>query len=375
MSATGVRLRLVETDELTDALRDALAGGPPVAPLSPDPVERRRALTVLQPERPVTEPDAAAVLITSGTSGTPKPVVLSRAAVRTSVEATHARLGGPGDWLLALPTHFVAGFMMHARTVLAGTPLRPVRTDLADLPAPDTAERRYLSLVPTQLARASKEPVVWAALSDLDAVLLGGGAADDALVARALADGICLVTTYGMTETCGGVVYDGRPLDTVTVELDAEHRIILSGPMLFSGYRLQPELTAETVAGGRLRTADRGRWHEGRLQILGRADDVIISGGLAVDLAEVERLSRVWAGADREVVAIGVPDPAWGTAVVAVTDGPGELADLQQLVRRTLPHYAAPRALVVLPTLPRLPSGKPDRQAIRAKIIADRIAS
>ena len=375
MSATGTRLRLVETDELTDALREAMAGGPPVAPLSPDPVERRRALAVLQPARAMTEPDAAAVLVTSGTSGTPKPVVLSRAALRAAATATHARLGGTGDWILALPSHYVAGFMLYARTILGGTRLQPVRTDLADLAGTGAGSRRYLALVPTQLVRASQDPAVWAALGDLDAVLLGGGAADDALVARALTDGIPLVTSYGMTETCGGVVYDGRPLDGVSIELDAENRIMVGGPMLFSGYRLQPAVTAECLVDGRLRTADRGRWRHGRLQILGRVDDVIISGGLTIDLAAVERIVRTWAGPGGEAVVVGVPHPEWGTALVVVSDGSGELAEVQQLVRRTLPSYAAPQAHVRLPSLPRLASGKPDRQAIRDLVMAERAAT
>lgn len=370
-----MRLRLVETDELTDALRDAMAGGPPVAPLPRDSVERRRALAVLRPERAVTEPEAAAVLVTSGTSGMPKPVVLSRAAIRAAVAATHTRLGGAGDWALALPSHYVAGFMLHARTILGGTRLQPGRTDLADLAGTGAGNRRYLALVPTQLVRASRNPAVWAALRDFDAVLLGGGAADDALVARALAEGIALVTTYGLTETCGGVVYDGRPLNGVTVELDAENRITVGGPMLFSGYRLQPAMTAECLIDGRLRTADRGRWQHGRLQILGRVDDVIISGGLTIDLAAVEGIVREWAGPGCEAVVVGVPHPEWGTALVVVSDGSGELADIQQLVRRTLPSYAAPQAYVRLPSLPRLVSGKPDRQAIRALIISDRVAS
>ena len=375
MSHTGAPLRLVESGELTNALRDAMAGGPPVAPLSPDPVERRRALAVLQPEFAVTEPDAAAVLITSGTSGTPKPVVLSRTAIRAAVAATHQRLGGPGDWVLALPYHYVAGFMVHARAVLAGTRLRPVRTDLADLSETVDDTRRYLAIVPTQLARAAQHPGAWAALGDLDAVLLGGGAADDALVARALAEGVSLVTTYGMTETCGGVVYDGRPLDGVSVELDAEDRILLGGPMLFSGYRLQPKLTTESLVDGRLRTADRGRWHQGRLQVLGRLDDVIISGGLTIDLAAVEEVVRAWAGPDREAVVVGVPDPEWGTVMAVVSDGADDLVDVQTVVRRTLPSYAAPQIHLRLPSLPKLSSGKPDRQAIRAMIIADRVAS
>jgi O-succinylbenzoic acid--CoA ligase len=134
-------------------------------------------------------------------------------------------------------------------------------------------------------------------------------------------------------------------------------------------------MTAECLVDGRLRTADRGRWQHGRLQILGRVDDVIISGGLLIDLAEVERIVRMWAGPGREAVVVGVPHPEWGTALVVVSDGPGELAEVQQLVRRSLPSYAAPQAHVRLPSLPRLASGKPDRQAIRSMIIADRVAS
>jgi o-succinylbenzoate---CoA ligase len=288
------------------------------------------------------------------------------------VTASHNRLGGRGDWALALPGHYIAGLMVLARTVVAGTRAWPVRTDLRDLPAAaaELSGRRYLALVPTQLARARRDPRVWAALATFHAVLVGGGRTEAGLLADARASGIPVVWTYGMSETCGGCVYDGRPLDGVEVVVADDGQIQIGGPVLFAGYRLRPELTRSSVVNGRLATADRGRWVDGRLEVLGRLDAVVITGGLNVDLAAVEALVQEWAGRTRsDAVVVGVPDAEWGTKIVAVTDGSGDLTGLQQFVRRSLPAYAAPRDLVQLKQLPRLASGKPDRTAIRALVI------
>jgi O-succinylbenzoic acid--CoA ligase len=172
-----------------------------------------------------------------------------------------------------------------------------------------------------------------------------------------------------MSETCGGCVYGGQPLDGVEVTIGDGGQILIGGEVLFSGYRLRPELTRASLVDGRLATADRGRWTDGRLEVLGRRDQVVITGGLNVDLAEVESVVRSWAErSGGDAVVVGVPDPEWGTKIVAVTDGAGDLADLQRTVRRALPAYAAPRALVSVKRLPRLASGKPDRRAIRALV-------
>jgi len=373
VTAPGPRLRTVGPTDLASALGSALDGGPVIAPLPPEPVERRRALAVLRPDQPVTEPDAAVVVATSGSTGRPKAPVLSRAAIRASVEATHARLGGPGDWVLALPGHYIAGLMVLARTVLGRTRAWPVRSDLRDLPATvvHLTGRRYLSVVPTQLSRARREDRVWEALGAFHAVLLGGGPAEPGLLADARASGIRVVPTYGMTETCGGCVYSGRPLDGVEVVIADDGQILIGGTVLFSGYRLRPELTRASLVDGRLATGDRGRWTDGRLEVLGRRDQVVITGGLNVDLAEVERLVRSWAErSGGDAVVVGIPDPEWGTKIIAVTDGRGNLADLQHEVRRSLPAYAAPRDLVTVKRLPRLTSGKPDRRAIRKLVLA-----
>ncbi len=355
-------------ETLAAAFEDALTGGPPLLPLPPSDAEQRRVLDLARISQPVSEPDAVVVVATSGSTGRPKGVVLSRGAVAASVAATHDRLGGPGDWVLAVPAHYVAGLMVLARTILAGTAVHRIASDLSDLPiaVAQLTGRRYLSLVPTQLVRAYADPRLVEALATFDAVLLGGAAADPALLADARGRGIPIVTTYGMSETCGGCVYDGVPLDGVEVDVEADTgRILIGGLTLFSGYRRQPDLTAATLRNGRLLTQDRGVWRDQLLRVTGRMDDVVVSGGVNVDLAAVERAAQTWPGRDgSEIAVVGVPDDEWGTAVVAVTDGSGSEADLRAYLRRSLSPMAAPRRLAHLPVLPRTESGKIDRQRL-----------
>jgi O-succinylbenzoic acid--CoA ligase len=366
------RLRTVHPSEVAAALADSLGGGQPIATLPADPIERARAIAMLQPDQPVVETDAAVVVATSGSTGAPKGVVLSRAAIRASAEAAHSRLGGVGDWALALPTHYVAGLMVLARACLGGTRTVPVRSDLRNLQeaAGMLSERRYISLVPAQLDRALHYGEVIAALTSFSTVLVGGGPTEAGLVQRARAAGIRVVTTYGMSETCGGCVYDGEPLQGVAVDLADDGRILIRSAALFAGYRLRPDLTAEAVVDGRLHTQDRGYWDAGRLVVLGRTDDIVITGGHKVDLADVEQCVQRWA-ADHGArgAVLGIPDQVWGTTIIAVSDLPGSLADLQAAVRESLPTYARPRELIYLDQLPWLASGKPDRAAIRSMIM------
>jgi O-succinylbenzoic acid--CoA ligase len=173
-----------------------------------------------------------------------------------------------------------------------------------------------------------------------------------------------------MSETCGGCVYDGQPLAGVDVELAADGRILIKSSSLLSGYRLRPDLTAEVLTQGWFKTQDLGRWEAGRLVVLGRMDDIVITGGHKVDLVDVEQPVQQWAarrGAHGAVVA--VPDAVWGNTIVAVSDSPGSLADLQTAVREALPAYAVPRELVHVDRLPWLASGKPDRVAIKSMIM------
>lgn len=382
----------LQLSDLIEALRDALATGPPLAPLPADPVAAQRVQRMLQPELGVSEPEAAAVVATSGTTADPKGVVLSRPAIAASAHATHRRLGGPGRWLLALAPHYVAGLMVVARSVLADTPVIDVGQDLGGLPKAverPPGQRCYLSLVPTQLVRALREPGLTTALANIDAVLLGGAPASDELMDKARAAGINVVTTYGMSETCGGCVYDGIPLDNVHLCLapesddlasvsshragrDDNRRVLLGGPMLFSGYRLRPDLTEQSLVDDTLRTNDRGTLAQGRLRLLGRFDDLMISGGLKIDRAAVETAVHGWPDLDgHDVAVVGAPDPEWGTKLVAyaeAADGGTHLCldRLRTYLDSRIAHHEQPKDLIVRPQLPRTSGGKIDLRQLSA---------
>lgn len=315
--------------------------------------------------RPVTEPGAAVVVPTSGTTSQPRAVVLSAAAITFAANATHDRLGGAGDWVCALPTQHIAGLMTVARSVVAGTAVRFARGDLADLPRP--VERTYLSLVAAQLDRALDDPARVARLVDYAAVLLGGSAIPSGLVRRAADRGVRVVTTYGSSETCGGCVYDGHPLDGVRVELDGE-RIGLGGPMAFSGYRLRPDLTAEVLDGDLVRTSDRGTiLPDGRLQVLGRLDDVVISGGEKIDLAALQRACDEAFGAPAEggLAVLAVADERWGNRIVALTSGHLDLAEVQARLQPVVGRAAVPKELRSVTAMAYTSLGKINRVALR----------
>lgn len=302
--------------------------------------------------------EVAFVVATSGSTGTPKGVLLTAEAVRASAAATRDRIGD-GAWALAVPVQFVAGLMVVARAVLSDRPLVPVSPDLHDL---SPTEPTHISLVPTQLVRALRSPDVTARLADCRSILLGGAAASPDLLARARDAGLTLHTTYGMSETSGGCVYDHTPLPGVTVEVDDEDRITLGGPMMFSGYLNDPARTA-AVLGTRdgirtVRTQDRGIWREGRLTVVGRVDDVVKCGGVKVDLAAVTRAAAALSG---DHVAFGVEDAEWGTRVVLASTS-ATLTDARGL---DLPSTSLPKGVVRVDSLPVTDRGKIDLRALR----------
>lgn len=356
--------------DLVPVLTAALDGtGPAVRPLD---------APVTGPEHRVPA-EVAVVVRTSGSTGRPRDVMLSAAALRASADATAARLAGPGSWLLALPVHHVAGLQVLLRALLAGR--EPTVLPAGPFRAPDFTRAaraatqgpgpHYTSLVPTQLVRVLDDPDATEAARAFDAVLVGGASSPAPLLARARTAGLRVVTTYGMTETCGGCVYDGRALDGVTVAVDAEHRVALSGPVLATGYLHRPDLDATTFAttAGRrwLRTADRGRLDDGVLHVLGRLDDVLVTGGVKVDPLAVEEVVGGLAGV-RDVCVVGVPDQHWGQSVVAVVvtqDGaPPPLTALRTAVAAVLGPASAPRQVLVVDELPLRGPGKADRRAV-----------
>jgi O-succinylbenzoic acid--CoA ligase len=380
----GRRLRAVLVDRATPRFTELLASaldastpGPAIVPvdarlpavqldtllraLDPDEVEDAGGITTVSSARHGVSEDTAVIICTSGSTGEPKGVRLSATALLHSARASLTRLGaGPGErWLCCLPVTHIAGIQVLVRSLVSGT--EPYLAASADQQTIAGAGCSHISLVPTQLSRL--DPACFAAYST---VLLGGAAAAAGQVERARAAGIPVVTTYGMSETCGGCVYDGRPLDGVTAEVRDEDggRIWISGPVLFQGY------VGGEPAGDWFRTGDLGSVGAGgRLLIRGRADDVINTGGHKVLPGEVATVLQACPGV-RDAAVLGQSDPEWGERVVAVVvpadpRDPPTLKMLRMHVKERLPRYAAPSRVVLVDAVPLLPSGKPDLMRLR----------
>ena len=300
----------------------------PVDPRLPRPAVER-LLVACRADEPVEDGDAL-VVATSGTTGDPKGVVLTHDAVRASALATSARLGVDPDsdsWLSVLPLAHVGGLSVVLRSLVTGTPL------VWEGPA------TLVSMVATQLRRTD--------VSGFRRVVLGGAAPPPDLPPN-------VVTTYGMTETGSGVVYDGVPLDGVEVRaVDGELQV--RGPMLLRCYR---DGTDPKDADGWLPTGDGGRVDgDGRVHVDGRLADVINTGGEKVWPVAVEAVLRRHPAVD-DVAVVGRPDPEWGQRVVAHVVGRLSLDEARALVKAELPAYCAPKEVVVVDDLPRTPLGK-----------------
>ena len=365
----GRQLTVVAAADLSAAdVQGALDGSRPLAVLPDGPTAVvDAALRALRPDEPL-EADADLVVVTSGSSRGARGVLLSAEAMRTSALAAVDRLGGPGSWVLALPLTAIAGLQVYCRSLLAGGPpveLAAHESLAAAVSRLPESTRRYTSLVPTQLRRfLAAEP---AALRAFDAILVGGAATDPALLTQARDQEVAVVTTYGMTETAGGCVYDGRPLHGVRVRV-SEDGVELSGPPLASGYRLDAAATAAAFTDGWFRTRDAGYLSDdGVLTVTGRLDDVLVTGGTNVAPSAVEAALRDHPGVE-DAVVFGRPDDEWGQRVVAaVVPTPGyrpDLAELRPWVTERLGAPAAPKELHLLVQLPLLHTGKPDRRAV-----------
>ncbi|MGA0568416.1 AMP-binding protein [Rathayibacter sp. KR2-224] len=384
------------------ALRRALTGdGPAVLPRQHEPGPRSGTTDAdATAGLPASVPrNVALVVETSGSTGAPKRVALSADALLASAAASAGAIGGqePGlaRWLLALPAHYIAGANVLVRSIVAGTEpviLPPGHFDpAAFFAAAETldSDQRFTSLVPVQLARlldaamdaaAHGDPDVLAVLRRFDALLIGGQALQPELRQRALDAGLRIVRTYGSSETAGGCVYDGVPIGTVRAR-EADGRIELAGPVLAEGY-LDADGRIDTKrTHAAFHTADGARWYrtgdlgsvdpDGRVSIVGRADNVIISGGEKVSLDAVERAVRRHPGLV-EAVVVAAASEEWGQvpAVVAVGHPQFDLAQLRAAVQAELGHAAAPALLITVDRMPHLASGKPDRIAL-ARLVAE----
>ena len=346
--------------EAAGHIRAAWDAGDAVLVLDPRAPESEveRIVGRMRPEAGVA-PEVAAVVVTSGTSGAPKGVELTWDGLAASAAAISEALGvGAGDrWLACLPLHYVAGLAVVGRAWATGTPVTVLGG--FDVAAVAAADATLVSLVPTMLRR------LWAAGVDIDRfrrILLGGGPVRER--------GPNIVATYGLTETWGGVVHDGHPLAGVELRLGDHDEILVRAPMVMRGYRMAPEETARAfAAGGWLRTGDAGTIDAGgRLRVVDRLRDLIITGGVNVSPSEVE---AVLAGHPEvaDVCVAGAPDPEWGERVVAhvVPRDPGAppgLEDLRAFAGQQLSAAKLPRQVVIAGEIPRTAGGKPLRRLL-----------
>lgn len=288
---------------------------------------------------------------TSGSTGQPKLVGLTRDALIASAQASLKRINAkPGStWSIKLPLTHIAGVQVVIRCILNQG--RIVQSD-AD----------YTSIVPTQLVQALDGSPLLDELQKAKVVLLGGGRIDSQLLHDAKAQGINIVTTYGMSETSGGCVYDGIPLDGVEVDLESE-RIKIRGPVLAHSYVNDLAATTEHFKDGWFLTNDRGHFEDGRLVIDGRIDEVIVSGGENISLVAVETKLRTHPKI-KDVICFGIPDRTWGEKLVAavVVDGELSLNEVRDFMSEE--RFAAPQELHLLPELPRTGLGKPKRDEL-----------
>jgi O-succinylbenzoic acid--CoA ligase len=327
-----------------------------LAAMRPAAVVTADGETALAGGRPVEEGDAY-VVATSGTTGEPRGVVLTHEAVAASARAVSRRLAvdpATDRWLGCLPLAHVGGLAVVTRALATGTPLELMaRFDPAGVEAAAKRGATLVSLVPTALARLGESAALFRT------IVLGGGPMPPARPPNTVA-------TYGMTETGSGVVYDGWPLDGVGIRIGADSEIELRGPMLLRTYRFEDD---PKDTDGWFRTGDAGRLSpEGELEVFGRRDDCIRTGGESVWPVAVEAVLRTHPGV-AEAVVLGEPDPEWGERVVAVVETndatPPTLDELRELVRGVLGPVAAPKQLRLVEALPRTAIGKVRRDVLR----------
>jgi O-succinylbenzoic acid--CoA ligase len=341
-----VRLAAAEREQL-------LARAKPTVVVDSDGVRRLDGIPA--------DPEIALVIATSGSSGGPRLAELPRSAVEAAVRASAAVIGADarGRWVSCLPLAHIGGMLVVYRHLLLGAPLtfrsRLTRGVVAALP-----DARFTSIVPTQLVRLLD---AGADLRQFQAILVGGSGLDGALSSAAVAAGAAVVPTYGMTETCGGVVYAGRPLPGVEVRTSAAGELMIRGPTLMRAYRLDAGSSDAAFVDGWLRTGDGGDVAaDGLVSVRGKLADVIVSGGEKIWPAEVEAALSRHPGVAAVVIA-GSPDREWGQRVVARVvpsrrTAPPSLEELNAFAAETIARHKLPRELILVDDLDRTAIGK-----------------
>jgi O-succinylbenzoic acid--CoA ligase len=374
---------------LADVLTDALAGtGPALAPvpttsvtISDEYVARlMRALRPDDPTAPLEDDSVAVVMATSGSTGTPRGVLLTASALTAMSEQVNGP-GGSTRWIAALPLTSMGGFNVLVRALTAGHPPIALASiggavpftpaDFSRAVASAASDDIRVSLVSAQLRRLLTDDAGLEALRACSQILIGAGPLPAAIRAAAEDLGIQLTTTYGSTETSGGCVYNGIPLRGVSITTPAGSpgEVLVNGPMLALGYRCEPALTAARFTPAGYRTTDLGQIDDaGHLTLLGRMDDVVTINGVNVSIGAVEQAIE---DSPNVVAAIALDLPASDgeaelIAIVIQREHGGDLrAEITAQVLRSLGRAAVPRRVALVPEFPPLPNGKVDRAALR----------
>lgn len=379
---------------LKSGLAQALDGsGPAIAPIPVTSMTVSQTyvgalLAAVRPDdasAPLERDDVAIVLPTSGSTGDPKGVLLTAENARASVDLSLAAIGEAArtaHWLVAVPVTSAGGLKVVLTSLLTGTgsvTMPSVGGALPFTPEGFAASTRELvnlaggdpimtSLVPTQLIRLLEDPAGLDALREYAAVLIGGAALAESVRQTAMAAGVTVMATFGMTETAGGCVYEGKPFSGVDVAID-DGEIVIKGPVVAAGYRLRPDETRERFTDGWFRTRDTGSITDGTLTVHGRLDDIVQIKGINVSVGAVESCLRSNANV-RDCAVVAVPHPENGMQLhaFAVLRSPVEERELKDLVRDRLGAAAVPATVHQIDELPVLPSGKIDRGALRGRI-------
>jgi O-succinylbenzoic acid--CoA ligase len=348
-------LPLAERDRLLAALRPTLIDDGELRTRARDGVPTRAGVV--------------AVVATSGTTGVPKGVELTRIGMEAMGRGYCAGVGATraDNWLACLPLHHVASLGVLARSVVTGVPYTVHDTFDADRVARSPREdgTTIVSLVPTTVRRLLD---AGAPLHEYRCVIIGGAPCPPALRARAEAAGVTVFDAYGLSETWSGCALNGVPIDGAEISLEPETgEILVRGDLVMRGYRLDAARTAEVLEPDRtLHTGDVGEFVDGRLYVIDRLKDLVITGGVNVSPTEIEGvLGHHPAVAD--VCVIGAPDDDWGERVVAyvVATAPLTLEELRAFAREQLSAPKLPRELRVVNEIPRSASGKALRRELR----------
>jgi O-succinylbenzoic acid--CoA ligase len=306
--------------------------------------------------------DIAMVIHTSGSTGASKEVELSASALVASAQASNKYVGAATgmSWSLLLPLTHIAGINVLVRSIELGTSPIDLRNFVGEYPDSD-----FTAIVPTQLFRAiNGDNNLLNHLKNAKAVLVGGGKLALKLKKEATELGIKIIETYGMTETCGGCIYDGEPLENISYQIGADNRIMISGPSLASGYLGEEELWSESFDGKWFTTSDIGSVGNGKVEVIGRVDDIVISGGENVSLTSIESLIKK-ALPEIEIAAFAIEDLEWGSAIHLAVVGHNNLEDeIRNLLSSNLGSAAKPKEFHFLDRIPLTPLGKVDRQSL-----------